>query len=435
MLQHLEHLNQLPRLFLACSGGRDSLSLAYACFLLHQQGRLERLPTLLHVHHGIQKVNDDWATLIKNWADKHGFMCHVLYLNLGKASETLARSARYQAMAELMADGDVLLLAHHKNDQAETVLMRLMMGAGVAGLSGIKAWQTRQLAGKTICLHRPWLSVSRSDISNFAHMHQLDYVDDPTNDTGDNARSVIRTHILPQLSALNPKATSNIARSAQNLADSAHILHKYISAQLHRCLSVNETDPPYQSVLLLDKLQQFEPQEQSAMIHQWLQGDEPLPADKHTVDNVLALAHRLNGDHQTEIFWRGKRFAYTICRYQHKLYRYLHTIWTSLNTPDKISLITDNLWQLKHKPALIYQAPTGLTLIAHTRQDKLHIQGNHLKGKKLYQKLKIAPWLRHNLWLACQDGTPVLLIAPYQCWQLTNLSPMTHGARWQFCTS
>lgn len=440
LLNQLHHLAQIDTLFIACSGGRDSLSLAYACFLLHQQGQLRQLPTLLHVHHGIQQANDAWAMKVKDWAKQHGFTHHILYLQLDKKTETHARTARYQAMAELMNDGDVLILAHHSDDQAETVLMRLINGSGVGGLSGIKSWQSKNINNKTIKLHRPWLSVSRQEITAFAQKHQLAYIDDPTNDTGDNARSFLRTQILPKLHTLNPQASANIVRSANNLADVASIVDKLIHKNLSDCLSMSDTDLPYQSVLLIDKLLTLSPQEQSTLIHQWLQGDETLPPNKRTVDDILALIRRTDNDHKTQILWQASN-SYLVCRYQNNLYRYTQTAFATLTQPYQvINQPSPNIFLLKqHTQNLVWQAPklANITIKALISQQKLTInhQRHALAGKKLYQTLKIAPWLRNNLWVVSQDAIPVLLIAPYQSWllqsPLIDVYQNIQGARWQ----
>lgn len=442
LLNQLHHLAHIENLYVACSGGRDSLSLAYACFLLYQQGKLTTLPTLLHVHHGIQKANDNWANMVKNWADKHGFDSHILYLDLDKKTETHARTARYQAMAQQMSDGDVLLLAHHQNDQAETVLMRLVYGAGVSGLSGIKVWQSKTIGNKTIKLHRPWLDVSRQAISSFAHQHSLDYINDPTNDTGENARSFIRTQILPRLSTLNPQACTNIARSATHLQNASSILKDTTKAHLQLCLNTALTHVPHQSVINIDALNTLSIAQQKQLLHNWLQGDEPLPAGTHIIDKIVALCQRTDNDHKTQILWQGQQ-CYVVCRYQNTLYRYTQAAFETLSSPchHAISQSSAHVFLLKqHTQNLVWQAPQSPNISIHalTPQQKLTILHHRhaLSGKKLYQNLKIAPWLRQNLWVVSQDDVPVLLIAPYQSWTLQNPLATAYqnaqGANWQF---
>lgn len=440
LLNQLHHLAHINTLFLACSGGRDSLSLAYACLLLYQQGKLTTLPTLVHVHHGIQKANDDWAKMVKTWADQHGFDNHILSLDLNKKTETHARNARYQAIAELMVDGDVLLLAHHQNDQAETVLMRLVQGAGVSGLSGIKVWQSKTIGNKTIKLHRPWLNVSRQAISDFAHQHKLKYINDPTNDTGENARSLIRTQILPKLSTLNPQVCANIARSATHLQNANSILEHTIKEHLHLCLNTTLTDPPHQSVINIEMLGSLDAAQQKQLLHRWLQDNEPLPANTRTIDEIVALCQRTDNDHKTQILWQGRQ-RYVVCRYHNMLYRYTQAAFETLTHPcHAISQPSANVFLLKqYTQRLVWHTPnTNIYIKALTPKQKLAIahRRHTLAGKKLYQNLNIAPWLRNNLWVVSQDDIPVLLIAPYQSWllqsPLMNHYQNTQGASWQF---
>ncbi len=426
LLDKLTPLADLPkggRVFVACSGGRDSLSLAYACYLLYQAGKLSVLPTLLHVHHGMQRANDDWAKGVADWAFGLGFICQVLYVKLDKFNETSARTARYQALASVMNDNDVLLLAHHAHDQAETVLMRLINGAGVDGLSGIRAWQDKCVDGKTLRLHRPWLNVSRDEISGFAYRHALPFVDDPTNTTGDNARSFIRTQILPQLKQLNPQAVQNIARSSANLASVADSIAQDISHELAKCVLC---DTPYQSVLGIDKLLTYDKAYRSLIIRTWLQGKEILPPNKRTTDDVAALSERADNDHKTELFWQADKTGYVVCRYGVYLYRYPLPVWQWLQNPSRISPTWRNgawyLGDLDNQQLYFIGADKPIPL-ARTDSVPVPIYGKQrlLSGKKLYQTLKIPPWLRASLWQVVRDDVIVAVMGVGHEWQLSTL--------------
>lgn len=394
--------------FVACSGGRDSLSLAFACHILYRQGKLTRLPILLHVHHGMQSANDAWADGVQAWADELGFCCRVLKVVLPKKTETHARDARYRALVACMNDGDVLLTAHHGDDQAETVLMRLINGAGVQGLSGMRAWQELSIDDKNVWLHRPWLSVQRKDISRFAHDHKLPYVDDPTNDTGENTRSFIRTQILPALMTINPKAPQNIARTAHVLSFASRIVESHTQDKLAWCCDLAQTDLPHQSVLLVDRLRACDDGVLSAVVHAWLCGDEKLPPTKQTIDTVMALILRDDGDHATRIVWQGVSRAYVVCRYQNYLYRYTKSAFDFLASPSGFVPVVGG----------------GYELVLLGRQDKIpmtiYAKTYHLHGKKLYQTLKIPSHLRECVYVVRHQAQTVALVAPYLAWTLSK---------------
>lgn len=409
-------------LYLACSGGRDSLSLAYGCYLLHQAGRIEQLPILLHVHHGWQKVNDDWAQAVATWADQFGFDCRILPIKLPKNSETHAREARYTALISVMNDGDVLMLGHHQHDQAETMLMRMVNGSGVSGLAAMRQWQ--QMGDKRIQLWRPLLGVSRDDISRFADEHHLPYVDDPTNIDDDHARGKLRNHILPRLGELNPKAVQNITRTALLLAQASDIIDELIDeklADVTDCLAQSA----YYQVLDINQLLALSLAVQSALTHRWLGLSEPIPPPKRLVDDVLYLAHRTDGDHQTQLLWQG-RLNYVICRYQSKLYRHQEDAWACLMAQNYPNVIyhDDKIVLKSHKGlSIVWQISRQFANISAERvlrQTKVNINHKQLHGKKLAQTLGIPTWLRSNLWIIKSDNRPVLLITVGRAWRLVG---------------
>lgn len=407
-------------LYLACSGGRDSLSLAYGCYLLHQAGKIVQLPILLHVHHGWQEANDGWARDVAAWADQFGFDCRILPIKLPKNSETHAREMRYAALMSVMSENDVLMLGHHQHDQAETMLMRLATGSGVSGLAAMREWQ--QMGDKHIQLWRPLLGVSRDEISRFADEYHLPYVDDPTNVNDDHARGKLRNHILPRFCELNPKAVQNIARTGLLLAQASDIIDELIDEKLAD-VTDHLTQSAFYQVLDIDKLSVLSSAVQSALIHRWLGLSEPMPPPKRLVDDVIYLAHRTDGDHQTQLLWQG-RLNYVICRYQSKLYRYQEAAWICLmaqNYPDVI--YHDDKITLKSYDGLsiAWQIPRQIKNISAERvlrQTKVAINHKQLHGKKLVQTLDIPTWLRPNLWIIKSDDRPVLLITLGRAWRL-----------------
>ncbi|OOR89780.1 tRNA lysidine(34) synthetase TilS [Moraxella caviae] len=448
------------KLYLACSGGRDSLALAQACWQLFCAGKMA-LPVLLHVHHGWQAANDAWASLVANWAHTHAYECHVLHANLANRSETAARSARYESLAAAMNDGDVLLLAHHANDQAETVLMRLADGAGVQGLAGMAAWQMVQVANKRIWLWRPWLGVPRSAISDFAKRHALPFVNDETNTDPKHARGRIRTQILPKFLRLNPKAVQNITRSAALLEQSAAVLDELLGERLN---TVRSGDLPYESRLDLAQLSHASQALRQAIVHAFLGEGEPLPPSKMRTDEVLALAQRSDSDHQARLFWQGARHAYVLCRHRNVLYRYRSDVWELFGaaqssvrwcesnrqqqdenfhhnntpiyqsndqanpqtSPEKVLLLkaTNGLalaWRLPCAWADLPINTADISAVKLDNQTRITLaNGRKMAGKKLFQALGVPAWLRQNVWQICHQGAPVLLVTLGAAWRLAQ---------------
>lgn len=351
--QHKQQL-QGKRIWLACSGGRDSLSLAHLCRQLFAAGHLPFLPQLLHVNHGMQSANAVWANQVSTWAEQNQMPCKVLKIALGQSSEQVARQARYQAMLSVMNQDDVLLLGHHQDDQVETLLMRLFNGAGVNGLGAMQSWSAKQSTAdkdhysKSVFLWRPLLSVSRDQITEYADRKQLDYIDDPTNiavqqghhdweDNELNDRAWLRSVLLPHITQRYPKAKQAMARTSQLMQEAHSIVSEQSASDLSQATI---TDSLCCSVIDLTQLTALSTARQSAIIHSWLAPTAAeLPPSKRLVDQILALAEREDSNHQTCLYWDSGIYQYQIRRYQDKLYRLLDDFDKWLQLPPQTQVI------------------------------------------------------------------------------------------------
>ena len=401
-------------LYVACSGGRDSLVLAHLCICLYRQGKLPK-PILIHINHNLQACSGAWAKGVDQFAQSYGVPCHIIDITLTDTSEQGARQARYQAFLEAMADGDVLFLAHHQDDQAETLLMRLINGTGIKGLGGMRVWQPyhqdthhqNSTPPKTIYLFRPLLAVSRADISAYADAHALPYIDDPTNDTGDNVRAIFRREIMPIFRQINPKASANIARSASLAVQSHNLLERYVLDKLNQCLintaptwQCTINNQPYKKwqtrldigrLLALDAVSNEASDGASdelsmAVLHAFIQGDEPYSASYDFVCRVKALCQKTTSDHQTELFWQGQ-MAWVLVRYDGVLYRYHQAVWHALQGQMNahidgrglsINSQDGRLRLLLQDPLIMHTNSSGLmndksVVIALTKTDKISV--------------------------------------------------------------
>lgn len=464
-----EYSDQLHgrRLWLACSGGRDSLALAALCVQLYRQGRLPCLPQLLHVDHGLQADSSAWAAHVADWAEAQKIPCYILRAQVNGHDEQAARQARYEVMRAHINQGDVLLLGHHADDQAETVLMRLIQGAGVNGLSGMQPWRVQTQGSQRNILWRPWLTIRRATISAYAKRLALPYIDDPTNKTGDNVRSGLRRDIMPALATYNPNVIDNIARSAQLLSDAQETVNAQAIQDMQQTESTDLQLLPAQRVLNIDALQQLPMYRQRQLLHYWLGQDEPLPPVKQLVDDVLTLSQRDDQDHQTELFWQGRKASYTIRRYRQQLYRMSSEwmSWLKLPLTEQVLTLSSNLfshsannltsltirssdrytWQLQVKvDALVrllenstdgvaQQATLKIAPLDRKQRLKTEMAARPQAGKKLYQTLGIPLWLRDSLMVVSitfikksevgsdiKTDIPLLLASPFESWLLSS---------------
>jgi len=210
------------RYVVAFSGGLDSSVLLHA---LQARTVETATPVLaLHVDHGLQADAGAWeahcrATAAAMDTDYKSLSVEVPQ-DSGLGLEAAARQARYQALQQCMRAGDWLLSAHHQEDQAETLLLNLLRGSGLAGQAGIGEMQS---FGSGF-LVRPVLHVARKDLESYAAEHDLDWLEDPSNADLRFDRNFLRHDVLPALAKRWPAASSRLARSAELAAEGATLL-------------------------------------------------------------------------------------------------------------------------------------------------------------------------------------------------------------------
>lgn len=199
-------------LCVAFSGGPDSGALLHALAQL-PEARARGLRAL-HVDHALHADSAQWAQHCRNVCATLGLPCEMLRVQVdrgrGGGLEAAAREARYAALATQLRDGEWLLLGHHRDDQAETVLLKLLRGAGpdaLGGMHALRAFGRGQL-------WRPVLGCSRQQLRDYVHAHRLAVLEDPSNADTRLARNHLRREILPRLLEHWPQAVDSILHSA-----------------------------------------------------------------------------------------------------------------------------------------------------------------------------------------------------------------------------
>lgn len=225
------------RLIVAFSGGLDSTVLLH---VLAHSG-LPRVQAV-HVQHGLQEAAEGWPAHCAGVCAERGVamrLCRVQVQGGGQGVEAAAREARYAALRGQMAPGDVLVTAHHQNDQAETVLLRLLRGSGPTGLAAMRPLTTFAPG----LLWRPLLDVPRAELHAYAEAHGLRWIEDPQNTHTEFSRSFLRGEILPRLETHWPAATRTLARAAELGAETTQLLRELAEADLRALESADESLP------------------------------------------------------------------------------------------------------------------------------------------------------------------------------------------------
>ncbi|GAB1137558.1 MAG: tRNA lysidine(34) synthetase TilS [Shewanella algae] len=309
-------------LWLGYSGGMDSELLAYTLARFRQtHPKTPYQISLVHVHHGLSRNADAWAAHCRQRAEHYGlnFVLRKVQLELGPrvSIEAEARRARYQAIAELLNPGDILLTAHHQDDQLETLLLALKRGQGPKGLAAMgQAQHLAQTpwAESAPCWQlRPMLDSSRAQIEQAVASLELPYINDESNQDTQYDRNFLRAEVIPVLKQRWPSIATTASRSAALCAEQQLLLDEVSAEKLQPLLGRCR----FSGVRVLDSagLKVLSPQWQAQLLRQFIQMQRlPLPAQ---VQLQQALAQLLDAreDAQLELSFKGlllKRYGQQI---------------------------------------------------------------------------------------------------------------------------
>ena len=209
-------------ILIGLSGGVDSVVLLH---LLHELApRFSWRLSALHVHHGISQNADAWAKFCAGLCALHQITLHIEHVDIAPLRahgiEAAARKLRHAVFAAQTCD--FVALAHHADDQAETLLLQLLRGAGPLGMAGMP--ELRPLAGSRAGIFRPLLGFARADIEAWARGRGLEWIDDESNDDTARQRNFVRHRVLPLIEERFPAARATAARAAAHLAEAGALL-------------------------------------------------------------------------------------------------------------------------------------------------------------------------------------------------------------------
>lgn len=306
-----------PQVLLACSAGKDSVALAWILSELHRLGLLTL--SIAHIHHGqhdqadraVQAVEEIGRTLdvpvVIRRLEQGRIDAHI-----GLGLEEAMRRERYRALARIAMkqEVDCIALAHHQTDQTETILLHLMRGAGVDGLSGMKPWEMRTIpwwepTGDQIeiGLWRPFLGESAEDVARIAQQSGLPIVEDPTNMDPAYRRNAIRHQILPVLENISEGSTAAIARSAGMVGVDAELLRQLTQRSLGDSLDGDD--------LSRSSLVDLPTAMQRRVVRAWL--SQQLPNQELSADRIDAIVDAAERSRGGSIIQLGNGHSVTLC--------------------------------------------------------------------------------------------------------------------------
>lgn len=230
----LKKISPLNRIFIGYSGGVDSHVLLHACAALPE---FKTKISAVYIHHGLQKEADDWVCHCEKMAKNLGVEFLTLRVDAhskrGESPEEAARNARYDVLKNLLSENDVLLIAQHREDQLETVLLQLFRGSGLKGLAGMPE---KMMFGKGLLL-RPILNISKHEIITYALENQLLWVEDPSNQSTLYDRNFLRQEIIPKLKQRWQSLDKTVSRTANHCAQAQNLISEIAQTELTHVLN------------------------------------------------------------------------------------------------------------------------------------------------------------------------------------------------------
>jgi tRNA(Ile)-lysidine synthase len=418
----------------AFSGGLDST------VLLHRL-RHSGLPVrALHVNHHLQPAANRWVDHCKESCAQLGVPLYVLDVRIDPndplGPEGAARAARYDAFVTLMKSGDCLATAHHQDDQAETVLLRLLRGAGVAGLAAMRA----RIPFAAGTLWRPLLRQTRAELREYAERHKLSWIEDPHNLDPRYARSFLRNEIFPRFTQRWPQAVELLARTAEHCADAVELLDAQAAVDLGKASPLpakrGEVRAPRgargEGPLSVQRLLALPKARRNNLLRFWSAqgGFETPPFD--ALARLEREVLRARPDAAPRLAWGDTELR----RFRDALY----LMRRLPPAPEGLVLEWDGRTELRlppgcgvlavPKPA---RAELPLRIVFARGGERLKPAGSRFTRtlRNLFQEEAIPPWIRERLPLVELDGT---LAAVADRWESAPLKALRarHGCRYEW---
>lgn len=277
------------------SGGLDSTVLLHLCARYRDLYQPRLRLVALHVNHGLADEAAQWqqqceavcAQLDVDFVSECISVC-----NQGRQSiEQVARRRRYQVYRRHCESNDLLLLAHHENDQVETLLYRLTRGSGTLGLRGMDLFSQQ----RGLNIWRPLLSRTRDDLHRYGQQHRLQWCDDPSNADDRFDRNFIRNRVLPLLASRWPHVQHTLARSARHAADSARLLAELAEDDLSGIQQGNR--------LMMAGLQQLSQRRLYNCLRFWIRQQGALPPSEKVMQQIHQIIAGYHGEQNAIVSW------------------------------------------------------------------------------------------------------------------------------------
>lgn len=401
----LERLFPQADFLIAYSGGLDSSVLLHLCAVGAGTENANRF-SVIHVNHGLHPQANQWADHGERTCEKLGLCYRILVVDgaakKGQSPEDAARNARYSALQPWVDKTTVVLTAQHQEDQAETMLLQMLRGSGLKGLSGMPASAS---FGAGI-IHRPLLSYSKNAIRHYAKMHSLNWIEDPSNHDLSINRNYLRHEIIPRIEHRWPGMAKTLSRSARLCAES----QKLIDHELVRWF--NLVLEPNRNTLLISKLKEYDKARQRCILRHWILQSGFRSPSEINLNRIVSEVNTAAPDRFPKVHWGEAE----VRRYRNELFIMKplenfsppSSITWSLSQPLEIPGLQGKLEFLPDNASTSGEGivETSLSIRFRSGGERCRLPGRRGSRslKKIYQELGVPPWERDRIPLIYING-------------------------------
>lgn len=385
----LEQLGRYNKLFVGFSGGLDSTVLLDC---LAAQPLLANKLTAVHINHGLSLNALDWQNHCQLFCNERHipFIAKQVEFERQANIEAHARKARYKAFEGLIGADDCLILGHHRNDQAETLLLQLFRGAGIDGLAAIAS--VKKFAQGHLV--RPLLEYSRQTLERYAKSHQLQWIEDESNQDISFSRNYLRHQIMPLVRLRWPALVTNLVRTASHCQEAQANLDDLAKIDCP-ALNFNTTNLPLRPLLSL------KPARITNVLRFWFRSNKVRLPSTATFNRLISEVIQASSDANPQVSWDD------ICvrRYQQTLHLLMKgeknpqsmlLTWSSFPEPLYLEGIGYLHAQVTDK-GLVFPAQAKIEIRFRQGGEKFNWHGQTKQLKKLFQDWQIPPWLRDHI--------------------------------------
>ena len=387
------------------SGGADSTALLHALCAIQDQ--LDAPISAAHINHGLHDHADLWQEQCQEFCRRSSIELVCLEVNpdrdSGKGLEAEARHLRYDAISTLIKPGTCLLTAHHADDQAETLLLNLMRGSGVDGLSAMP--ESRPLGHGL--LQRPLLGFQSGALKRYLSENNIEWTEDPSNRHLDHDRNFVRHEIIPLLENRWPEVSKRLLLTRKAMTDARHLLERvadeYLEQNLIHPLVLQITPEPVENPELF-----------KLVTRRWMKRSGASSVPAYRLESFCEQVRQSNHSHDHNVTVRWNGWA---------LHLYKQQLW--LHEDREVSPCPTVDWPASETTIdlgddagqIVLQGPDSLrpegkfivSCRSSTDNTTICHGGHHKSLKNLFQSADIPPWLRDCIPLCTLDNSLVAM--------------------------